>query len=166
MTWIVGLTNDPAKRRSELGNPSDWQQTEFATEDAAKAWKDKYIGQQGYVEDDNGSGWRFGYWYSTNLIPCPDCGKMISPNAGSCLECGRPIRGQTLEDNTGKTKCPKCGSTNIQVGQEGSTQGFGAGKGCLGTILFGPIGLLCGLCGMGKGKTKAVRMCVDCGKKF
>lgn len=65
-----------------------------------------------------------------------------------------------------EAKCPKCGSSNIQVVTEGESKGFGAGKGCLGTILFGPIGFLCGLCGMGKGKTRAIRMCAACGKKF
>jgi hypothetical protein len=64
------------------------------------------------------------------------------------------------------TTCPKCGSMNIQVVSQTETKGFGAGKGCLGTILMGPIGFLCGLCGMGKGKTEAVRMCANCGKKF
>ena len=63
-------------------------------------------------------------------------------------------------------KCPKCESTQIGVAQEGSTKGFSAGKGCLGTLIFGPIGFLLGLCGMGKGHTSAVRVCLACGKKF
>ena len=63
-------------------------------------------------------------------------------------------------------RCPKCGSTEIQVATEGETQGFGAGKGCIGILLLGLPGILCGLCGMGKGKTTAVRMCMSCGKKF
>ena len=70
--------------------------------------------------------------------------------------------------------CPKCGSKNIQIVSEthskGKTKGFGIGKSCLGWLIFGFPGLLCGLCGMGKGKTKSStiskRMCVDCGKKF
>jgi len=63
-------------------------------------------------------------------------------------------------------KCPRCGASNIQAVAEGEIKGFSAGKGCCGATLLGPFGFLCGLCGMGKGKTKAVRMCVDCGKKF
>lgn len=66
--------------------------------------------------------------------------------------------------------CPKCGSGNLQIINDSTieTKGFGAGKGCLGVICFGPIGLLCGMCGMGKSKTSnsAYRMCVDCGEKF
>jgi len=76
-------------------------------------------------------------------------------------------KGHGLSVNaSGSAVCPKCGSTNIQATTEGETQGFGAGKGCLGLLLFGPIGFLCGLCGMGKGKTNAIRMCMACGKKF
>jgi hypothetical protein len=70
------------------------------------------------------------------------------------------------DGNKMEAKCPKCGSTNIQATAEGTSKGFGVGKGCLGVILFGPLGFLCGLCGMGKGKTNAVRMCLSCGKTF
>lgn len=27
----------------------------------------------------------------SNLIPCPDCGHMISPAARACPQCGKPI---------------------------------------------------------------------------
>lgn len=63
-------------------------------------------------------------------------------------------------------RCPKCGSTNIQVVSHTETTGFGCGKGCLGSLLLGPFGWLCGLCGMGKGKSKILRICAGCGKKF
>ena len=33
MTWYVGLTDDPDRRRSEHGAPSDWQQTTRAFDD-------------------------------------------------------------------------------------------------------------------------------------
>ena len=69
-----------------------------------------------------------------------------------------------------KTGCPKCGSQNIQIVSDvsSSSKGFGVGKGCLGYICFGPIGLLCGLLGMGEGKTKTTtyRMCGNCGARF
>lgn len=67
-------------------------------------------------------------------------------------------------------KCPKCGNMGCQVVTEtsGSTKGYGIGKGCLGTICLGPIGLVCGMCGMGKGKTESTTywICSDCGHKF
>lgn len=62
--------------------------------------------------------------------------------------------------------CPKCGSENVQIVTETQTKGFGTGKGCLGFFLFGPLGFLCGLCGMGKGKSNSLRMCVSCGHRF
>jgi hypothetical protein len=63
-------------------------------------------------------------------------------------------------------KCPKCGSKNIQAVSVGETKGFSLGKGCCGTLCLGPFGFLCGLIGMGKGKTEAKRMCLDCGTTF
>ena len=74
--------------------------------------------------------------------------------------------------------CPKCGSNNItsHVTQENSvetkTKGFGCIKACLGFCVLGPIGWLCGLCGMGKGKTtinsktKVIHLCQNCGHTF
>jgi ribosomal protein L37AE/L43A len=67
-------------------------------------------------------------------------------------------------------QCPKCGSTNVQAVSEitSKTKGFGLCKGSLGAILFGPVGLLCGLCGMGKSKTTTdvLWVCGKCGNKF
>jgi hypothetical protein len=66
--------------------------------------------------------------------------------------------------------CPRCGSLNVKVVSDitETTKGFGAGKGCLGYISLGPIGLLCGMLGMGKTKTKTntYRVCADCGARF
>ena len=69
----------------------------------------EYLQQSGYIEDTDSSGWRFGYWYSTNLIQCPDCKKLISPSAVSCPGCGRPMSASTSEGESEKTKCPHCG---------------------------------------------------------
>ena len=66
--------------------------------------------------------------------------------------------------------CPKCGSENVTVVSEvqSKIKGYGCCKGGLGAILFGPIGWLCGLCGMGEGKTttRILRVCKSCGHKF
>lgn len=69
----------------------------------------------------------------------------------------------------GKRVCPKCGGTNCQILSETNTKGkdFGAGKGCLGYICFGPIGIICGTCGKGKQmKTTNFWYCPDCGNRF
>ncbi len=74
--------------------------------------------------------------------------------------------------------CPRCKSTNVtnQVITETTTQnktkGFGWIKACLGYLLFSIPGILCGLCGMGKGKTKTtttsrvIHICQNCGNKW
>lgn len=67
-------------------------------------------------------------------------------------------------------RCPKCGDERCFIIQETETnqKGFGFFKGCCGYLIVGPIGWLCGLCGMGKGKTvtKAFWVCQNCGQKF
>lgn len=75
-------------------------------------------------------------------------------------------------------KCPNCGSDDIISKTETTTiteekvKGFGFIKACIGWLLFSLPGVLCGLCGMGKGKTattitaKVVHVCQDCGRRF
>ena len=66
-------------------------------------------------------------------------------------------------------RCPKCGGMNCQIINETFTKGkdYGAGKGCLGFLCFGPIGLICGACGKGKQmNTNNFSYCPDCGNKF
>lgn len=86
--------------------------------------------------------------------------------------------------------CPKCGSDKIQAvnvqevtggvttKSKGKSKGFGWCKGCLMTCVIGPFGWLCGLCGMGKGKSKTTTVdnrkttntiqycCLNCGNQF
>jgi ribosomal protein L37AE/L43A len=66
--------------------------------------------------------------------------------------------------------CPRCGSMNVQAisEYESETQGYGCCKGLLGYLIFGPIGWLCGLCGMGgqRTTTKVLWVCNNCGNKF
>ena len=70
--------------------------------------------------------------------------------------------------------CPRCGFPNVQaishIETTQKTKGFGCCKGIIGSIIFGPKGWLCGLCGMGKGKSKSVTntlwICNNCGNKF
>lgn len=67
-------------------------------------------------------------------------------------------------------RCPTCGSENCHIIEESETKqkGYGVCSGICGYLLMGPIGILCGLCGMGEGKTtrKAYWVCQGCGKKF
>lgn len=76
-----------------------------------------------------------------------------------------------------KICCPNCKSTDLQYTSINETNvtskggGYGVGKGCLGYLLLGPLGLLCGACGS---KTKITTanteksgwVCKSCGHKF
>ncbi len=62
-------------------------------------------------------------------------------------------------------KCPNCGSEKIQFGTNTSGGGFSLSQSCCGSILLGPLGLLCGACGSGT-STEEFWICQDCGNKF
>lgn len=65
--------------------------------------------------------------------------------------------------------CPRCGGNDCQVVNETYSEGkdYGLTKGCCGYVIFGPLGLLCGLCGKGRRTySKQFWVCRDCGKKF
>ena len=109
------------------------------------------------------------------MVNCPKCNAKLSLlkkgiKGWTCEECGSKInsKGEMIvsheESMTGK--CPYCGSKHLQPVATGETKGFSTGSGCCGAILLGPFGWLCGLSGMGKGKTVAKRMCMKCGKTF
>lgn len=65
--------------------------------------------------------------------------------------------------------CKRCGNENCSIINEVHTKGkdFSFSKGCLGALIFGPIGVLCGACGGGK-KTHNDRywVCNRCGHQF
>ena len=54
--------------------------------------------------------------------------------------------------------CPKCGSVSISAVQSG----YDASLGCLGTLLYGPLGLLCG----GIKADEVFCVCLKCGAKW
>ena len=74
--------------------------------------------------------------------------------------------------------CPKCGSNHVisqvvaTTNSHTKVKGFGCIKACLGYLIFSVPGILCGLCGMGKERTrtttseKVVHVCQDCGNRF
>lgn len=77
-------------------------------------------------------------------------------------EAARQLESQRA--NSGQ--CPKCGSDKLQGVYSTNNKGFSDSNACGGCCLFGPIGLLCGLCGSGKKKEQSYRMCLNCGNKF
>jgi len=97
---------------------------------------------------------------------CLFCGERIMLAAKKCKHCGElldkaPAPVQTQVPAAARqniARCPKCGCTSIA----GAKQGFGAGMGCIGTLLFGWIGLLCGACG----GNRMYSHCLQCGHKW
>jgi len=59
----VGLTDIPQQRRQSHGNPIDWEQRSFSTENEARLWE-KMLLALGYRGGPGGSGWRYGYVYT------------------------------------------------------------------------------------------------------
>lgn len=90
----------------------------------------------------------------------------------------RPVQEvRPIQQGSRHTKCPSCGSQNLQAVTETvmdgtvTQKGFSGTKACLGWFLLGPFGLLCGNCGSSQktqiaSTTKTNWICSDCGCKF
>lgn len=67
-------------------------------------------------------------------------------------------------------RCPSCGGDSCHIIEESETKqkGFDLCSGLCGYVILGPIGILCGMCGMGEGHTskRAYWICTQCGRKF
>lgn len=123
---------------------------------------------------------------------CPKCGKELPEGSLFCTACGNKLK--KAEETPSfqapavnrhsydqsqpllmqeEGVCPNCGSHDceIQVQQNVTSSGsnYSAGMGCLGFLLTGPFGLLCGLCGAGKKTTtthQSMWVCKKCGNLF
>lgn len=129
---------------------------------------------------------------------CPFCGRAMDDGAVYCSGCGREIDDHDVITHNpiteamlhydempepeirrkhGIVKCPRCGEHNLYPLNETSTSvqtsggGYSSSKGCLGWLLVGPVGLLCG--GMGQKQRTSVStvhklfwVCNECGFKF
>lgn len=68
-----------------------------------------------------------------------------------------------------EVKCPKCGASGCvpQYKQNVSGGGYGCCQGVLGSLILGPLGLLCGMCGRSvKTTNNLVWICPKCGHEF
>jgi len=66
--WVfmryAGLTDEPARRKREHGNPSDFRVIQqFTSEPSARQWERRMLAK-GYEEDTSGKGWKYGYTFS------------------------------------------------------------------------------------------------------
>lgn len=100
---------------------------------------------------------------------CRNCGTKNNKRNERCCSCGAYLHDVVVMNNQTGKRCPKCGEYNCQSFSDTISSGktYGAGKGCCGYLLFGPWGLLCGLCGNGiETRTKHYWVCPNCNKKF
>lgn len=72
-----------------------------------------------------------------------------------------------------RMRCPECGNEDLQILRETNVtttgKNYSGGQGCLGFLMFGPLGLLCGNCGQGQQTqttSKTYWVCRKCGHKF
>ena len=60
----AGLTDDPARRKRERGNPLDFRVIQqFTSETSARQWVRRML-NQGCEQDTVGQGWKYGYTFS------------------------------------------------------------------------------------------------------
>lgn len=76
-------------------------------------------------------------------------------DAGKNAEKGLPDSSGAHDASTSAVRCSRCGSEQVT----GARKGYGAGKGIVGLLIAGPVGLLAGLLGR---KTLIVS-CLSCG---
>lgn len=60
----VGLTGNPELRKKAHGNPGDWCQCSFSTNDQACEWLEKMLSHEGNTGHAANDGWQYGYSYS------------------------------------------------------------------------------------------------------
>jgi hypothetical protein len=60
----VGLTDDPKTRKEQHGNPKDWYQRKFSSEEEARKWEKEMLAKSGYTGGKGGRGWKYGYTYT------------------------------------------------------------------------------------------------------
>ena len=110
---------------------------------------------------------------------CKYCGKRIENDAKYCPGCGKSLLTDETENKAEERYhqteycCPVCGSRNLHILNKTDVHtsggGYSGGKGCLGYLIFGPLGLLCGACGK-KQRVSTVNktffVCGNCGNSF
>lgn len=109
---------------------------------------------------------------------CPKCGNRTMIESEKGPEIPGPIvkepespETQPPVESKGGSICPKCGSHNCEIQVQQNVSGgssYSAGLGCLGFLLTGPFGILCGLCGGSKATTthRSMWVCKNCGHQF
>ena len=61
---FVGITDKPLMTKTGHGNPKDWWQLLFDKEEKAREWQERMAQRDGFVGQESGEGWRYGYTYT------------------------------------------------------------------------------------------------------
>ena len=59
----AGLTDHPLHRKLDHGDPPDWSQRRFDSEEEALVWY-RLMFIRGYIGSGEGAGWRYGYTFT------------------------------------------------------------------------------------------------------
>lgn len=122
---------------------------------------------------------------------CPKCGTKLPDGSKFCPKCGSSVDRPVIHLPTTAPKepkqvtssseqkssqvsnedihCPQCGAGDCvpQYKTNVSGGGYGCLQGGLGTLILGPFGLLCGLCGRSVKTTNTLMwVCPKCGYEF
>jgi len=125
-----------------------------------------YSGSNSYTPPQNYSG--------SNDYSQPQNYSGMAPYGGESSYQPGTIAPYPGEDNNGGAnpvrrsngnKCPHCGGDVVPIMTTTQGKSYSAGSGCLGYLLLGPFGLLCGLCGTKGATQKTEWICQKCGAK-
>lgn len=115
---------------------------------------------------------------------CVYCGRESQDNNKFCHYCGEEFDSETYQSSDkpdvepevidaepkkqhnhskAPVRCPNCGSPEVFL-MTRESNGFDASNACCGYIIFGPLGLLCGL--SGERESLTTRKCKNCGYEF
>lgn len=123
-------------------------------------------------------------------MKCEMCGTQNSENAQYCASCGMQFTSKMQSENEtfeyveyqlvendnqsntsneefndkGPIRCPRCGHTSIHFITRDKGEDFNVTNGICGFLLFGPLGLLCGL--ITDKETETTRKCMNCKHEF
>jgi len=95
------------------------------------------------------------------LTYCQYCGESLNPTEYSDVHSNEFEENHKYENKN--PHCPRCGSSRVFFVTKESGD-FAPSNACCGYILFGPLGLLCGL--VSNKETVTMKECQDCGYQF
>lgn len=98
--------------------------------------------------------------HAVAIVAAPVYAKAIdaAENDGGQYEAGRVRSASVHVVGDSSVRCPKCGCTQITANKKGMS----GGDACCGALLFGPLGVLCGL----SGANKVIVTCLKCGHQW